>query len=115
MPKLFHFTCRHSASAIRQCGELRPHKHPWLPEPLVWLTDLTEAWREALGLTSHTLACDRTEHRFEVRDTSLAVPWTTYRRSVILNALALEAVTGVMPAHWWVSTVPVPVYSPEEP
>jgi hypothetical protein len=114
MRKLYHYACHHSAAGIRRCGELRPHAHPWLPLPLVWLTDLDKPWRNALGLTSHTIACDRTEYRFAARDTSTAIPWTTYRRSVpIRAAVALESAPGVMPAHWWVSTVPVPV-SPEE-
>lgn len=114
--RLYHFTCRHAAAGIHQAGELRPNGHPWLPEPLVWLTDLEDAWREALGLTSHTLYCDRTECRFRAATTSSAVPWTVYRRSVPVRAAhALEREPGVMPAHWWVSLLPVPIVRPATP
>lgn len=110
---LYHYTCHHSVAGIRWAGQLIPNAHPWLPEPLVWLTDLDQPWREALGLTSHTLGCDRTEHRFRAATTVTAIPWTTYRRSVPIRAAhALEREPGVMPAHWWVSLVPVPIVRP---
>lgn len=110
--RLWHFTCSHSVASINRLGSLRPHPHPLLERSLVWLTDLEEAWREALGLTSHTLMCDRTEHRFEAIDTSTAVWWPTYARQHRIPAhvrSALEDEPGVMPVHWWVSDQPVPV------
>jgi hypothetical protein len=110
--RLWHFTCSHSVDGIHADGELRPHQHPWMPEPLVWLTDLEVPFRDALGLTSHTLGCDRTEHRFEVADPTAAVWWPTYARTVRLatgQRLALEQAPGAMPAHWWVSAEPIPV------
>lgn len=110
MTALYHFTCQHSRPGILASGVLTPHSHPWLPEPLVWLTDLEQAWRAELGLTSHTLGCDRTEYRFQAADTRTAIRWLVYRHSVPLRAAsALESAPGVMPAHWWVSKVPVPI------
>lgn len=110
--RLWHFTCSHSAGPIRDGGELRPWPHPLLPEPLVWLTDLEEPFRDGLGLTSHTLTCDRTEHRFEVVDPTTAIWWPTYARTLRLGGWVrreLDQAPGAMPAHWWVSTEPVPV------
>jgi hypothetical protein len=42
---LWHYTCAdHGAPGIDRTGELRPNRHPLLPElgPVVWLTDLTD-------------------------------------------------------------------------
>jgi hypothetical protein len=110
-PRLWHFTCSHSVASIELLGSLRPHPHPLLDVSLVWLTDLDQPFREALGLTSHTLMCDRTEHRFEVLDTATAVWWPSYARATKVDrqtCRALEMADGVMPAHWWVSAAPVP-------
>lgn len=109
--RLWHFTCSHSAAGITRERVLRPHRHPYLREPLLWLTDLdSPAFRDALGLTSYILKCDRTEHRFSVL-TDAAVWWPTYARSRINPQCrrALENAPGVMPAHWWVSTEPIPI------
>lgn len=109
---LWHYTCSHSVDSIRRLRSLRPHWHPLLDTHLVWLTDLEQPWRDALGLTSHTLMCDRTEHRFQAADTRTAVWWPTYARAhrIPRHVRAdLEADPGVMPAHWWVSREPVPV------
>lgn len=110
---LWHYTCEHSLAGIRRDGRLRPFPHPLLPEPLVWLTDLDAAWPEALGLTSRVQKCDRTAHRFQAASTATAAPWLRYRRRVQPEARgALESAPGAMPAHWWISTSPVPIVSP---
>jgi hypothetical protein len=122
---LYHYTCSCSVEGIRRDGYLRPYPHPLIerhPVPgewsasttrLVWLTDLEVAWREALGLTSKILKCDRTEHRFQAADESTAVPWTQFRRQVHAAVRsALEEAEGALPAHWFVSTVRVPVHTP---
>lgn len=110
---LYHYTCHHGYLGIVASGQLRPHGHPWFDEPLVWLTDLAEPWRDALGLTSHTIDCDRTRYRFQVADSATTIRWTSYRRSVPRRtAITLENQPGSMPAHWWVSAVPVPVLLP---
>lgn len=110
--RLWHFTCSHSVASIERMGSLRPHFHPLLDTRLVWLTDLEQPFREALGLTSHTLMCDRAEHRFEALDTSTAVWWPSYARAHQIDRAtcrSLEMADGAMPAHWWVSAKPVPV------
>lgn len=120
---LYHFTCRCSLAGIRRDGFLRPFPHPLMRRysipgaeaigGLVWLTDLEVAWREALGLTSKILKCDRTEHRFQAADESTAVPWTKFRRRVHATVrAALEEAEGAMPAHWFVSAVRVPIHTP---
>jgi hypothetical protein len=116
--RLWHFTCSHSVESIRRIGQLRPHPHPLLPEPLVWLTDLEHAWREALGLTSHTLMCDRTAHRFEAADVTAAVWWPAYARQQRIPRhvrASFEDEPGVMPRHWWVSPIGVPIAAPPAP
>jgi hypothetical protein len=110
-PQLWHFTCAHSVASIERLRSLRPHPHPLLDASLVWLTDLDRPFRDALGLTSHTLMCDRTEHRFEALDTSSAVWWPSYARATNVDrqtCRALEMAAGAMPAHWWVSAAAVP-------
>ena len=109
---LFHYTCADAAPLIDAELLLRPNRHPALPEPLVWLTDLDTCWREELGLTSHHLTCDRGAHRFTVADPAGCEPWSAYARRVLPPALrrALENhTTRLRPRHWWVSLAPVPV------
>jgi hypothetical protein len=110
--RLWHFTCSHSVDDIKRMGSLRPHPHPLLDVPLVWLTDLEHPFREALGLTSHMLMCDRTEHRFQVADTLSAVWWPAYARNHHIDRRTrgeLESAPGAMPAHWWVTAESVPI------
>ncbi len=109
--KLHHYTCDHGADGIRRAGVLRPHLHPWLPDPLVWLTDLDVPVADALGLTSHILSCDRIAHRFTVAAHPSAVWWPRFARTLPDRAVreALEGAPGVLPAHWWVNREPVPV------
>jgi len=118
MPPLWHFTCGHSIAGIEATGQLRPNRHPLLEEPLVWLTDLDVPFRDALGLTSLTLRCDRTEHRFAVTDPASAVWWLSYvtSRGVPRDVYTdLASAPGAMPRHWWVSTEPVSVIRKEVP
>lgn len=120
--RLFHYTCLHAAPLIDADGYLRPwpdaeaRRHPglagWpLPVGLVWLTDLDTPLRDALGLTTETIGCDRTRFRFTVIDLTHCQPWTAYARDLPRHArLRLETVApGLLPAHWWVSLSVVPV------
>jgi hypothetical protein len=89
---------------------LRPHGPPGA-RPLVWLTDLDVALRDALGLTSQTLTCDRTRHRYRVIDVDGCAPYIGHPLRSELRAL--EQFDGVRPKHWWLSMRPVPVvYDP---
>lgn len=109
---LYHYTCvDHGEPGIRSKGKLLPNLQPLLGRSLVWLTDLDtpDAW--ALGLTQHTLCCDRTEIRvtakpFHGTDKTAVVPWWHYARNVepVLREV-LE--TKGLPMHWWVSPQPV--------
>lgn len=110
--KLYHYCCSHSLIGIRRDGTLKPNPHPWLPLPLVWLTDLAEPHRDALGLTSVTLRCDRTEYRVVVETD--AERWVRFARPLGPETReAFETTPGALPMHWWVSEVPVPVLSIE--
>lgn len=104
-PTLYHYTCEHGYQGIgaSPAGVLLPNAG------LVWLTDLDVPVREALGLTSHTLSCDRTAYRYRAIAALAHVrPWSQARRSVPRDVReALESAPGVLPMHWWVSAWPV--------
>lgn len=111
--ELYHYTCEHRAARIGRRGVLVPHAQPMLGgRRVVWLTDLDEPDREGLGLTSHTLDCDRTNVRYRVRD-PLALGAVTWREWAEVERIerstrsALEL--GRKPRHWYVSLVPVAV------
>lgn len=115
MTRLFHYTCQHAALGIRSTGKVQPQPQPVLEGAfLSWWTDLDVPHREALGLTSLTLKCDRTECRFEAADTSQITRWTAVRH-LPRGAAALERAPGAMPAHWWIAGKPVPVLPTEQP
>jgi hypothetical protein len=118
--RLWHYTCADAAPLIEAAGVLRPNPHPWLPEPVLWATDLEpDAVPDldlALGLRGAHSRCDRTAHRFEILDLEVDAfePWTQYaRRQVRAGVLdrqareRLDVTPGGFPRHWWVSTLPV--------
>jgi hypothetical protein len=114
--QLWHYTCSHSLRGITADHALRPRVHPLMPTapPMIWLTDLDEPDRLALGLTSISLRCDRTEHRIAV-NTDRAVRWPTVARQLAAPAVRrqLELAPGALPMHWWIvageSLLPVEV------
>lgn len=108
--KLYHHTCAHSAEKIRAERWLKPWRQGQLGDvELVWLTDLDTPDRNALGLTSHTLKCDRTEYRVTAV-TSDAQRWVSYARTLPLETRrSLELEPGALPMHWWVCLLPVPI------
>lgn len=110
--KLFHYCCSHSAKSIRRDRVLKPHPQIVLDgRPMVWLTDLEVAGRDALGLTSVTLRCDRMQFVATVEDDA-PQRWTTFARLLRREQReALEAYEGALPMHWWVSESPVPILS----
>lgn len=107
---LWHFTCDDGHKQITDT--LRPNRG------IVWLTDLNMPIRDALGLTSHMLGCDRAAHRYRVTDDSACVKWVDSRLRHLIgpareHTLELESAPGARPMHWWVAEVPVPVvYDP---
>lgn len=125
---LYHYTCWHGRRGIGNSGLLIPPRrladpasyHDWQPWQfpmldLIWLTDLPEPARYPLGLTSKTVACDRTRHRYRVAaDLAEIRRWVDVRREYPLEMReGLENAPGAMPMHWWVSRAAVPVtYDP---
>ena len=112
-PRLWHFTCRHSAMRIGDRGLLRPLADlvptpiPWTGV-LVWLTDDIDATTRSLGLTSHTLDCDRSEVRYRTSGPHQAIHWPALRHQFPTDDVqALER--NRSPLTWWVSPKPVGV------
>ena len=109
----YHFTCWHGLERIEASGwRLVPNPFaPTLGLPsLVWLTDMEVPDREALGLTSHSLECDRTAYRLRVVETGPVEPWSVWCRT---NGVTREWRDGWLeqgatrPRRWFVSAVPV--------
>lgn len=110
---LYHYTCtEHGEAGIRKRREVLPRMQPMLGYPLLWLTDLDTPDRWALGLTSSTPCCDRTEVRVSVASHgnnggTTVVPWWFYARNMVDRYVRdLYEDTG-LPLHWWVSLEPV--------
>lgn len=113
MTVLYHYTCDHGWSGIRDAGVVRPNAHPLLAHPLSWWTDLDAPLREALGLTSHILSCDRARYRVKVvlPEAPTIVWWPRWARGHVPPRIReyLESAPGAAPAHWYVANQPVPV------
>jgi hypothetical protein len=109
---LYHYTCSHHADAIRESGLIYPgvrlHGRDVGGARFAWFTDLAPPVpREAVGLTSVTLACDRTECAFMVHRQSPGIErWIDVRRSH-RDLWDLELADGVTPMHWFVSQTAV--------
>lgn len=112
----YHYTCLdHGLPGIRETGQLQPHG---IAAALVWVTDLEVPVRDALGLTSHVLDCDRTEARVLVPAHPAIEPWWRWRRAHPEHrawARELEDSPGARPAHWFVSATPLPIDLQELP
>lgn len=109
---LYHYTCSaHGFRGLGEEGELRvPNEYSRAPLKLIWMTDLEIPMAAALGLTHYTLTCDRTERRYRVLDTTNVEPWHEARRTLPDELIwDLELTAGVMPMHWFVAAVPIPV------
>lgn len=106
--QLWHYTCDHGRRHIGDVGALQPNRGR------VWLTDLAEPDRDALGLTMRLLTCDRTQHRYRVLDDAGAVPYHAVRLAEFTADQRDELETGGgLLRHWWIATTPVPVmYDP---
>lgn len=111
MTILYHYTCNHWAPHIEGEGLVKPSAVAgWPGHRFSWWTDLEVPYREALGLTGLALSCDRTANRFRALTDDQLTKWTDARRGLPATLVAwLHSPPGVMPAHWWISTAPVPV------
>ena len=120
---LYHYTCDHSHSLIGEQGFLRSAAELSGRDDLpgiarwIWLTDLAVPDRNALGLTSHSLSCDRMVHRYRVvwdYQAEAALPWMKVR--MIADPAEredLESAHGARPRHWFVTRWPIEVrYDP---
>lgn len=88
MSTLYHYTCEHGAKALGRRGMLRPNEHPLLNGArLVWLTDMMDPDRLALGLTSDSLSCDRLAFRYIVQADD-AMSWEEWARVHRVGPLA---------------------------
>lgn len=104
--KLYHYCCAHSAPKIQDDGVLKPNGFLLRA---VWATDLERPDRDALGLTSNFIQCDRTEYRVVV-DGRHFTHWFKARADVSPAIRdGLELAPGVTPGNWYVSFEDVPV------
>jgi hypothetical protein len=102
---LWHYTCGHSLARMTFDAYGVTILEPNAAHGLLWVTDLETPYREALGLTSHMLQCDRTRYRLQLIEPSGVRAWTEVRRDY-RHLWELEQAPGVMPRHWYVSTSP---------
>jgi hypothetical protein len=106
MRPLFHYTCDHGAALIRRNGDRAvPTWQPLLHVHAVWATDMDEPDADALGLTSHTLNCDRTTNRFLVLQPERFVTWRDFLASVRVDPRDLSELTAPprQPRRWWIT------------
>lgn len=121
MTALYHRTCVHRVGQIitdtrNGTGTLFPHRQPLLGVKAIWLTHLPWAPRESLGLTSHTLDCDRMQFLLEVIDPHAVTMWASVRDAFEEDAVhQLEAAKGTRPDYWWITGEPQNVKLVEEP
>lgn len=105
--RLYHYTCGHVAKRVTRRGFLKPTPQPTIGGiPLLWLTDMDPPVRDALGLTSISLQCDRMDYRYIV-DTEDAVSWPVAAERFVRIRARLETQDGVRPERWFVATRPV--------
>lgn len=105
--RLYHYTCSHGRDAIGEMGVLIPNRHPFLKRSFVWLTDMEVPDRDALGLTSTILSCDRLEYSYEVIEESIkqCMPFSRFKK--LSNTVVEDLARYAQPSHWWVSTRPI--------
>jgi hypothetical protein len=101
---LFHYTCRHAAQRIGVRGVLRPLTG------VIWATDLFPADRDALGLTSFTLKCDRTEVCYRIIEVDRFVAFSAWWRGR-LDPSHVSRLTHppAVSRYWFVSETPARV------
>jgi hypothetical protein len=104
---LWHFTCDHAHAAIGNRGLLRPNAHPLIPElgPVIWLTSDPSPTRDAVGLSSTYITCDRMAYRYRAVDPEV-VPWADARRNVDPRVVTVLESHGD-PGTWWLASASV--------
>lgn len=120
MTTLFHFTCDHGHTGIqasaglvipparRNPAAVRRVERLMPPQMLgiTWWTDLELPDRYVLGLTSDTLSCDRTTHRYRATGPIAAVPFLSWSRQQNQAVRAWCDILPGLPCHWWVAPTP---------
>jgi len=109
--QLWHYTCDHAHAAIGAVGTL----HTIGVARYIWLTDLAEPDRDALGLTMRLVTCDRTAHRYRVMGDPIVYRYSDVRLGdfTATERDGLEGEPGALLRHWWIAPGPVPVlYDP---
>jgi hypothetical protein len=110
---LYHYTCRDGARGIHHTGTILPNPHPLLPSlpPLVWLTDLPVPDRQALGLESTILTCDRTEVRITVDAAKTPIyRWRDFAADRGMRRRDRRPFErGRQPDRWYVAVQPIPL------
>lgn len=108
---LYHYTCSHGIAGIGAFGKLLPRTCPWMPDApaVVWLTDMVEPDRDAIGLTSTILTCDRLEGRYVVsRNAPGVFDWASFAAAHVGDTAARRTAERYAdPSRWWVSTTPI--------
>lgn len=109
--RLWHFTCGdHGHARIGARGVLRPNLHPLIRAlgPIVWLTDDPDPTRDAVGLTSSMISCDRLQYRYRALGASVCTPWRAFRHRVS-PAVLTDLESFGEPDSWWVCFRPLRV------
>jgi hypothetical protein len=108
--RLWHFTCTHGWNGLGLRGVARPNLHLMIPAlgPVVWLTDDPDPERDAVGLTSSMLDCDRLQFRYRALGASKCVPWSSVR-SLVPPAVLRDLESFGKPESWWISREPLRV------
>jgi hypothetical protein len=102
--RLYHRTCAHQIEQILDDGLLRPQPQPLLGLRATWLTHVSWAGRQSLGLSSDTLRCDRMADLLELVEPEQVVPWSALRAGMDPRGVRmLERVPGTRPEYWWLT------------
>jgi hypothetical protein len=108
--RLYHYTCLdHGDPGIQRDGFLRPNYHPLIRARLLWLTEMEQPHELGLGLTSHSLSCERWRVRYEV-NTSHAERYLRWvQRRQLPRGVRDDLEHYGMPRSWWIATTAIPV------
>lgn len=101
---LWHYTCQHGRDRIGYSGTLIPASYG-----VIWLTDMEQPDRDALGLTARMLQCDRTQYRYRVidRENVMHYPRARGRLVPIVVCEQIESAHGALPMHWYICATPL--------